>query len=155
MKVIANSEALLALVDIDPEFVSQNEHDAKLECDVLFPLGYTNMSEEQAEEELQMAEMFGEGEGEGKEEGDENASEIKIEEGSTKQEGSIKNNETEVKEESTKQEDSIKNDGTEEKIELPKEELPEVATPKPTENTENWNIIAYYIFNIFLFQMRK
>lgn len=55
MKVCAGSEALLALADFDPVFVSQNDYDAVHECDVLFPLGYVNVSEEQAEAELEMA----------------------------------------------------------------------------------------------------
>lgn len=60
MKICSNTEALLALVDFDPEFVSQNENDAQIECDVIFPLGYVSISEEEAEAELLMDEMFGE-----------------------------------------------------------------------------------------------
>lgn len=59
----SNTEALLALVDLQPEFVSQNENDAQSECDVIFPLGYVSISEEEAEAELKMGEMFGEADG--------------------------------------------------------------------------------------------
>lgn len=58
LKVCAGSEALLALADFDPVFVSQNEHDAKLECDVMFPLGYVSVTEEQAEAEYEMNQAF-------------------------------------------------------------------------------------------------
>lgn len=54
----SNTEALLALVDLEPEFISQNEHDARLECDVIFPLGYSSISEEEAQAELEMNEIF-------------------------------------------------------------------------------------------------
>lgn len=60
LKVCSNTEALLALVDFDPEFVSQNEHDAQIECDVIFALGYVSISEEEAEAELKMDELYGE-----------------------------------------------------------------------------------------------
>lgn len=48
------------MTDLGPEFVSQNEHDGQAECDVIFPLGYTNMTEEQAEAELELDAAFGE-----------------------------------------------------------------------------------------------
>lgn len=55
LKVVSSSEALLALADMDPSFVSQNEVDAQRECDVIFPLGFTSMSEEEAEAEMMLA----------------------------------------------------------------------------------------------------
>lgn len=64
MKVIANTEALLALVGLDPEFVSQNEHDGRDECDVIFPLGYVSISEEEAEAEMKFEGLLDDNEGE-------------------------------------------------------------------------------------------
>lgn len=67
LKVCSSTEALLALVDFDPVFVSQNELDAQQQADVIFPLGYVSISEEEAAAELKMDEMFGgtvEGKGE-------------------------------------------------------------------------------------------
>lgn len=63
MKVIANTEALLALVGLEPEFVSQNEHDGRNECDVIFPLGYVSISEEEAEAEMKFEGLLDEDEG--------------------------------------------------------------------------------------------
>ena len=64
LKVIANTEALLALVGLDPEFVSQNEHDGRDECDVIFPLGYVSISEEEAEAEMKFEGLLDDDEGE-------------------------------------------------------------------------------------------
>lgn len=52
---MSNTEALLALVELEPEFVSQNENNGRIECDVIFPLGYTNFSEEEMEADLKLA----------------------------------------------------------------------------------------------------
>lgn len=52
LQVCSNTEALLALVDLEPEFVSLNEHDAQMESDIIFPLGYVSLSEADAELEL-------------------------------------------------------------------------------------------------------
>lgn len=73
MKVVSSTEALLSLVDLEPEFISQNEHDAQIECDVIFPLGYVSISEEEAEAEMKFEGLLdddeeGEG-GEGEQEG--------------------------------------------------------------------------------------
>lgn len=54
LKVVSNSEALLALVELEPEFVSQNEHDAQIEGDVMFPLGYVSVSEEEFEANMKL-----------------------------------------------------------------------------------------------------
>lgn len=55
-KVVSDSESLLALVLLDPVlYVSQHYVDARAECDVLFPLGYTTKSEEEAEAEIALA----------------------------------------------------------------------------------------------------
>lgn len=64
LKVIANTEALLALVGLDPEFVSQNEHDGRDECDVIFPLGYISISEDEAEAEMKFEGLLEDDEGE-------------------------------------------------------------------------------------------
>lgn len=59
LKVVAQSEALLGLVALGPEFVSQNEHDGRIECDVIFPLGFTSISEEEMEAEMKLDDTFG------------------------------------------------------------------------------------------------
>lgn len=55
MKVVSSSEALLALANMHPSYVSQNDVDAQKECDVIFPLGFTSVSEEEAEAEMMLA----------------------------------------------------------------------------------------------------
>lgn len=54
LKVVSSSETLLTLADMDPDYVSQNDIDAQKECDVIFPLGFTSMSEEEAEAEMKL-----------------------------------------------------------------------------------------------------
>lgn len=54
LKVVSSSETLLMLADMDPNYVSQNEIDAQKECDIIFPLGFTSMSEEEAEAEMKL-----------------------------------------------------------------------------------------------------
>lgn len=54
----------MALVGLDPEFVSQNEHDGRDECDVIFPLGYVSISEEEAEAEMKFEGLLDDDEGE-------------------------------------------------------------------------------------------
>lgn len=56
LKVVAQSEALLILAELEPEFVSQNDNDGRIESAVIFPLGYTSISEEEMEAEMDEAE---------------------------------------------------------------------------------------------------
>lgn len=61
LQVVAQSEALLVLAELEPDFVSQNENDGRIESDVIFPLGYTSISEEEMEAEMEVDEVFGGG----------------------------------------------------------------------------------------------
>lgn len=70
LKVVAQSEALLVLAELQPDFVSQNENDGRIEGDVIFPLGYTSISEEEMEAEMEADDAFGGGGGESTEIGE-------------------------------------------------------------------------------------
>lgn len=98
MKVVANTEALLALVELEPEFVSQNEHDARLECDVIFPLGYVSLSEEEMEAELKLDGLLPEDEEDGEENKGTEEGEVE-EDGKAKEEGAGENTAENVDEE--------------------------------------------------------
>lgn len=56
MKVVAQSEALLVLAELEPYFISQNDNDGRIESAVIFPLGYTSISEDEMEAEMESAE---------------------------------------------------------------------------------------------------
>lgn len=61
LKVKEDSDALLMLAGLIPDYVSQNHIDGKEECGRCFPDGYKNAEEEEEEEATQETE---EGEGE-------------------------------------------------------------------------------------------
>lgn len=67
LKVKEDSDALLMLAGLIPEYVSQNYSDGKEECERFFPDGYKNAEEDEEEEEVKQ-----EAEGDEKEEEEEN-----------------------------------------------------------------------------------
>lgn len=50
MKVKEDSDALLMLAGLIPDYVSQNCSDGKIECERFFPDGYKNAEEEEDKE---------------------------------------------------------------------------------------------------------
>lgn len=51
LKVNENSDVLLMLAGLIPDYVSQNDSDGKVECERFFPDGYENAEEEEVEKE--------------------------------------------------------------------------------------------------------
>lgn len=50
LKVKDDSDAVLMLAGLIPDFVSQNPDDGQIECKHFFPEGYKNIDEEEEEE---------------------------------------------------------------------------------------------------------
>lgn len=56
MKVSEESDALLMLAGLMPDYISQNDVEGKIECEQFFPAGYKNAEEEEKEEEAEVEE---------------------------------------------------------------------------------------------------
>lgn len=137
MKIVSSTEALLTLVDMEPEFISQNEHDAQIECDVIFPLGYVSISEEEAEAEMKFEGLLEDDEeGEGGE-GEKEGTEVKEGEGTEEGKGMEGTELESIAESIAKTEDGGKSDKETPEKEAVESEIGKTPSTADVQNIEN------------------